>query len=69
MIGGMALMLNEYTDFQAFKYKGRRFLALVRKGDGNVHVFGDGLANYGSYMDVKSFKKFYGRDGEDLRLS
>ena len=60
-------MLLQYQNWQAFTFKGRKWLAL-EQANGDVHVFGEGMAWYGAYRSADSFRQFYARDGYDLCL-
>ena len=51
--------------FEPFVYKQTRYLAVRR--DNGVHIVDETGANYGSYHDIKSFKKFVDK-GESLNL-
>jgi hypothetical protein len=59
-----------YKGWQAFKFQGQHFLAFTNKDfyDNNVHIYGVGFSNYGSWFSVDSFKKHYAKDGESLCL-
>ena len=59
--------MQGYKDWQFFRFKGKRFLALVESPD-KVHIKGPGFANYGSYFSVQSFMSYYKVHGEVMRL-
>lgn len=55
--------MSNYTKWESFKFKGRRFLALYNS-DG-VHIKGERFENYGSYFDIADFKRYYRRLGPE----
>ena len=59
--------MNRYKDWQVFKFKGKKFLALIEH-DGNTHIKGPQFANYGAFMSIESFKRMYANEGENLLL-
>jgi hypothetical protein len=61
------MMKMRYDGWQSFRFKGRKFLALIAK-DRNVHVFDPSFNTYGCWFGVDSFKKHYTKDGESLNL-
>ena len=63
------MMKTRYTKWQAFKFKGKEFLALTAKdGGGNTHIYNDNYDNYGAWFSVDSFKKHSAKDREKLNL-
>lgn len=63
----MTFIQAQYSGFEAFVFKGVKFLALLDK-TGKAHVYNDSLENYGSYLSIESFKKLYLSLGEKLNL-
>ncbi len=61
------MMIFQYKQWQAFRFKGKRFLSLIAH-DGNHHIFSDHFNNYGAWFSIESFKKHYAKDGEGLNL-
>ena len=61
------MMKSRYKNWQAFKYKGKRFLALLAN-DGNTHIYDADFGNYGAWFSVKSFKEHFAKEGETLCL-
>lgn len=59
--------MDNYVDWKCFKYKGLAWLAL-QQTDG-VHIFARYFDNYGTFLDIESFKKMYDTQGEDLCLT
>jgi hypothetical protein len=57
----------QYDGWITFKIGGRKFLALIMKTR-NVHIYGEGFENFGSWMTVDSFKKRYKKEGQSLSL-
>jgi len=60
-------MISQYKKWEAFKFKGKKFLSLLSK-DGNTHIYDENFNNYGAWFCVDSFKKYYAKDGEKLNL-
>lgn len=61
--------MNQYQSWQAFTFKGVRYLALTHRGGQSCLIVGEDMANYGTYYDVPSFKSFVeSHAGEDLSL-
>ena len=61
--------MNQYQGWQAFTFKGIRYLALIMKGGQSCLIVGEDMKNYGTYYDVSSFKSFFERhSSEDLSL-
>lgn len=61
------MMKSRYKGWQAFRFKGNPFLALIAN-DSNTHIYGPAFENYGSWFSVASFKQHYAKDGEALNL-
>lgn len=61
------MMIMQYSAWQTFRFKRRRFLALISQ-DGNTHIYDQQFGNYGSWLSVASFKRHFAKDGEGLRL-
>ena len=62
------MMKSRYSGWQAFKMKGRRFLALIALDGNTAHIYNAAFGNYGCWFSVDSFKKHYAKDGETLLL-
>jgi len=61
------MIKTRYKQWDAFRFKGKRFLALLSK-DNNTHIYDADFGNYGAWFSVKSFKEHYAKDGEGLCL-
>lgn len=61
-------MKSRYSGWQAFRMKGRSFLALIALDGSTAHIFDTSFANYGCWFSVASFKQHYANDGETLNL-
>jgi len=61
------MMKARYKKWQAFRFKGKKFLALIAN-DNNTHIYDADFGNYGAWFCVESFKKHYAKDGETLCL-
>jgi len=61
------MMISQCKEWQAFKIKGKKFLALIGK-DGTIDIYDVRLFIYGSWFSVKNFKKNYAKNGEKLCL-
>jgi len=62
------MMLSNFKEWQAFTFKGKRFLALISKDGSNAHIYDANFNRYGSFFSVKNFKTFYIKHGEKLNL-
>jgi len=62
------MMLSNFKEWQAFTFKGKRFLALISKDGSNAHVYNATFNRYGSFFSVKNFKAFYLKHGEKLNM-
>ena len=51
--------MNQYQSWQAFTFRGKKFLCLTFKGGAKSLIIGEGMQNYGTWFDAFSFKKFY----------
>ena len=60
--------LLNFKGWQAFTFKGKRFLALISKDGSNAHIYDAHFNRYGSFFSVKNFKAFYLKHGEKLCL-
>ncbi len=57
-----------YQDWEAFTFKGRKFLALTDRSK-NVQVYGPGFHSYfGAFFSRASFESYYKAHGETLRV-